>query len=60
MTLNSWIRKREQGFKSRIGDFDSIHKTIYSSLEPKDTWNDSHDGYTEHGGVFNLEFSLDG
>ncbi|XP_037030882.1 DDB1- and CUL4-associated factor 10 homolog [Bradysia coprophila] len=58
MTIFSWLNKREQGnINKHIGEEDTIHKSIYSSIEPYNNWTDPS---SEHGGVYNLEFSPDG
>lgn len=58
MTLYSWIKKRQTGLRPHLGGIDSIYKTLYSTVCPVN--GDFDDGRSEHGGVFNLEFSLNG
>lgn len=57
-----WLRNRDLGFKNNIGDYDSIHNTIYSSVVASRSWceSSSNDSESSHGGVYNLEFSHDG
>lgn len=51
----NWIRKRELTLKWGIGYHDKLAKKFITSLENTASRLD-----TDHGGVFNLEFSLDG
>lgn len=60
MTVFSWLQKRERGIKHSCGDEESIHKSVYSSVEPYSSWNNADEGPTEYGGVYNLEFSPNG
>lgn len=60
MTVFSWLLKRERGIKHKSGEEETVHKSVYSSVEPYSSWNNSSDGPTEYGGVYNLEFSPDG
>ncbi|XP_050077271.1 DDB1- and CUL4-associated factor 10 homolog [Anopheles maculipalpis] len=63
MPLHQWCSRRERGLGPRFGDADTIHRTIYRSLEPKKIWNDPgrFPGIVrDYGGAFNLEFSPDG
>lgn len=58
MTIFSWLNKREHGSVNKhIGDEDIIYKSIYTSIDPYHSWVDA---LSEHGGVYNLEFSPDG
>ena len=60
MTLD-WIRRREYGIKNRIGDENKFLKSLYTSISPQKQWpTDDCDRKTGFGGIFNLEFSLDG
>uniref|UniRef100_A0A182VHU1 Uncharacterized protein n=1 Tax=Anopheles merus TaxID=30066 RepID=A0A182VHU1_ANOME len=63
MPIHQWCGRRERGLGPRFGDADTIHRTIYRSLEPKKIWNDPgrFPGIVrDYGGAFNLEFSPDG
>lgn len=61
MTLQAWLRRREYGFRKRIGDEDSFYKSLYSSIAPQLTWPDDNSlDSPNFGGIFGLEFSLDG
>uniref|UniRef100_A0A182PQ41 Uncharacterized protein n=1 Tax=Anopheles epiroticus TaxID=199890 RepID=A0A182PQ41_9DIPT len=63
MPIHQWCGRRERGLAPRFGDADTIHRTIYRSLEPKKIWNDPgrFPGIVrDYGGAFNLEFSPDG
>uniref|UniRef100_A0A182M1I0 Uncharacterized protein n=1 Tax=Anopheles culicifacies TaxID=139723 RepID=A0A182M1I0_9DIPT len=63
MPIHQWCARRERGLGARFGDADTIHRTIYRSLEPKKIWNDPgrFPGIVrDYGGAFNLEFSPDG
>lgn len=50
-----YLRKRELGWKREIGYHDKIARKIVYSLEYS-----ASKLHTEDGGIFNLEFSLDG
>lgn len=58
MTLYSWIKKRQLGIRPQLGGLDTIYKTLYNAIAPVN--DDFVEGRSEHGGVFNLEFSLNG
>ncbi|XP_053675072.1 DDB1- and CUL4-associated factor 10 [Anopheles nili] len=63
MPLYQWCKGRERGLQPRFGDADTIHRTIYRSLEPKKIWNDPgrfSSIVRDYGGTYNLEFSHDG
>lgn len=56
-----WLRERELGIKFSLGHVDRFHKTLYSSTQAVDSWNQGEDiKKTKYGGVFNLEYSPDG
>lgn len=50
-----FLRKRELGFKRHLGYEDHLAKKLITSLESFESKLNN-----EQGGIFNLEFSLDG
>ncbi|XP_063703797.1 DDB1- and CUL4-associated factor 10 homolog isoform X2 [Culicoides brevitarsis] len=63
MTLYSWIRKREAGFRPQIGGYDTIYRTLYNAVLPFEKEGSPNPQQiktferSEFGGVFNLEFN---
>ncbi|KAJ3625957.1 hypothetical protein MTP99_016489 [Tenebrio molitor] len=58
-SLHEILKKRELGLKSYVGCEDDIIAKLYSSMERYELDTKSNRANT-HGGIFNLEFSLDG
>lgn len=50
-----FLRKRELGFKRKLGYQDELCRKLISSLERNEDYLDAN-----LGGIFNLEFSLNG
>lgn len=59
MTVFSWLKRRERGLRSIIGERESIYQSLYIHIDPYNSWNTSSEN-SEYGGVYNLEFSPDG
>lgn len=62
MTFYSWIKKREAGLRPEYGGYDSIYKVLYNTITPFHGFVTPQEpcGRSEYGGVFNLEFNIDG
>lgn len=54
------IRNRELGLRNKIGDEDEISRMIYYNMKGTGSSVPSGKDSTDQGGIFNLEFSLDG
>lgn len=55
-----FLRNREYGFKKKIGYEDDIAAKIYSNIDAYCCDIPSEKQQLNQGGIFNLEFSLDG
>lgn len=54
-------RRREYGFKRQNGEMASLQSSLASSTKAHHTWDPkSTINHTDHGGVFNFDFSKDG
>lgn len=58
-SINEILRIRELGLKSYIGCDDDLYAKLYSKMESYSLKYKHNPGNTG-GGIFNLEFSLDG
>lgn len=54
------IRNREIGSRTKIGYEDELSRKIYYNMDASESSIPSEKDSTDQGGIFNLEFSLDG
>ena len=61
MFSQTYLRNRELGLDTNMGQNDRLHKTLYTSMQCINSW-DHKDRVAgaDHGAVFNLEYSPDG
>ncbi|XP_066998170.2 DDB1- and CUL4-associated factor 10 homolog [Anabrus simplex] len=62
---NSWLRQREIGNHSPLGERDAIVKGLYANFRPCLAWQYQDDPtyylkHSDHGGILSLDFSFDG
>lgn len=54
------LRDRELGFKRKLGYDDEMTRKIYANMNTSESSIPVRSHMTKEGGIFNLEFSLDG
>lgn len=60
LTNYNIIRNRELGFKTKIGYEDELSRKIYHNMDANNSSITTDRESPDQGGIFNLEFSLDG